>query len=155
MKTVMDAVNEFMGEWRIVYQDNDEQLALYLTSHNPRYPNDKKGEIYKGFTGFSEDKYLQVCTRKEFLAAVAECENNFGQCDYTYADHNIAWTHAPSKPLTPPDKLIDGKAYQFELNGLLALGFYGKNSESFFSCGNRVCGLSECDEIQPLTVEFK
>ena len=59
------------------------------------------------------------------------------------------------KPLTPPITLIDGKAYQFYIEGFLALGFYREDRKSFFSCGNKVCGLSEADEIQPLTVEVK
>ena len=77
---IMDAVSKLEGEWRIVNQDNDEQLALYQTSYNPEFPNDKKGDIHRGFTGFNEDKYLQICTREEFLATVAECENDFGMC---------------------------------------------------------------------------
>jgi hypothetical protein len=60
------------------------------------------------------------------------------------------------KPLTPPITLIDGKAYQFYIEGFLALGFYREDRKSFFSCGNKVCGLSEAvKNIQPLTVEVK
>jgi hypothetical protein len=131
MKTVMDAVNEFMGEWLVVRQDDDEQLALYLTSHNPEYSNDKEGEIYKGFTGFSEDKYLQVCTREEFLAAVAECENNFGQCDDTYADYNIAWTHAPIKPPVYTQEMAD-----HEIKPLVGMDVELVIFENLTSCGH-------------------
>jgi hypothetical protein len=62
------------------------------------------------------------------------------------------------KPLTPPITLIDGKAYQFELNGFVWLGFYDGDRNSFADrnvLGNKICGKGEPTNIKPLTVEVK
>jgi len=58
-------------------------------------------------------------------------------------------------PLTPPIELVDGKAYQFKLNGQL-IGFYRKDRKSFFTelhGGNKVCGENEPSTIQLLEVK--
>ena len=59
------------------------------------------------------------------------------------------------KPLTPPITLIDGKAYQFDVNGHKGVnGIYRKYNNSFYN----YLGDSEaldCINIQPLTVEVK
>tara|TARA_R110002124_G_scaffold109514_1_gene262323 strand:+ start:82 stop:669 length:588 start_codon:yes stop_codon:yes gene_type:complete len=62
------------------------------------------------------------------------------------------------EPLTPPIKLIDGKAYQFELDGIVCVGFYVLARNSFMDrtvAGNKICGKVEPNNIQPLTVEVK
>jgi len=62
------------------------------------------------------------------------------------------------KPLTPPIELIDGKAYQFELDGIVCVGFYVLARNSFMDrtvAGNKICGKVEPNNIQPLTVEVK
>ena len=58
------------------------------------------------------------------------------------------------KPLTPPITLIDGKAYQFEHDGLVWNGLYIKDGNSMlYSLGDPSVKL--CTNIQPLTVEKK
>jgi hypothetical protein len=102
MKTVMDAVNEFRGEWRIDCQGDDEQLALYQTEYSPEFPDSKKGELHKGFTGFLDDIYLQVCTRSEFLATVAECKTNFGRCTQSYEEYKRLYNSVMGKDTQAP-----------------------------------------------------
>ncbi|MFT6988196.1 MAG: hypothetical protein ACJASL_000156 [Paraglaciecola sp.] len=55
--------------------------------------------------------------------------------------------------ITPaPIELVDGAAYMFDINGVVALGFYREDRKSFFSCGNKVCGLAEATDIRLMTV---
>jgi hypothetical protein len=55
--------------------------------------------------------------------------------------------------ITPaPIELVDGAAYMFDINGFVALGFYREDRKSFFSCGNKVCGLAEATDIRLMTV---
>jgi len=60
------------------------------------------------------------------------------------------------KPLTPPIELIDGKAYQFELNAFIYTGFYAKARKSFMDrnvSGNKICSETEPSNIQLLEVK--
>ena len=247
MKTVIDAVNELRGDLsNSAKADCSKYLKYSLVT----------GAWLCSRSSIANHSYDDVCTTEEFLATVAECETNFGECEQSYSDYMSEWEYvqefklkstptytqemsnlgarltkkplfdvpiftqamadngvSPSvgmeficgdemandertvefkgvkvkvigvsamgkdkvitfcheslgvgcgiffsswvKPLTPPITLIDGKAYQFYIEGFLALGFYREDRKSFFSCGNKVCGLSEADEIQPLTVEVK
>jgi hypothetical protein len=55
--------------------------------------------------------------------------------------------------ITPaPDEFVDGAAYKFDINGFTALGFYHEDRKSFFSYGNKVCGLSEANDIRLMKV---
>lgn len=58
------------------------------------------------------------------------------------------------KPLTPPIKLIDGKAYQFEHNGIVWNGIYIK-SENSMLYSLRTAEVVFCTNIQLLTVGDK
>lgn len=58
------------------------------------------------------------------------------------------------KPLTPPVELIDGKAYQFEHNGIVWNGIYIKRENSMWY-SLRTAKVAFCTNIQPLTVGDK
>jgi len=64
------------------------------------------------------------------------------------------------KPLTPPIELIDGRAYQFDFEGDIhsfdsAIGIYDKTGAGAMWVNNKVFLVSQCTNIQPLTVEVK
>jgi hypothetical protein len=227
MKTVIDAVNEFEGEWPF-WSD----FMCQASARNMTFPDFQLRESHSFDVN---DNHTHTCTRKEFLATVAECETNFGKCKQSYHDYKIkfwvddilnipksvnhrcsySFTDKPTptytqamadngvspsvgmeclmdgtkiiyvvvlpadnegdliltpkdengnywqrlnvkniKPIKPPITLIDGKAYQFEHNGLVWNGLYIKGGNSMLcSLGNPNVNL--CTNIQPLTVEVK
>ena len=58
------------------------------------------------------------------------------------------------KPLTPPMTLIDGKAYQFDYRDIETCGVYSKDHNLLYSADS-IIDISDCTNIQPLTVEVK
>ena len=58
------------------------------------------------------------------------------------------------KPLNPPITLIDGEAYQFEVNGQIIKGCYNKFNTLLYSAHKEYLP-NLCTNIQPLTVEVK
>ena len=58
------------------------------------------------------------------------------------------------EPLAPPITLIDGKAYQFDIDSLVISGIYRKMDNKFYNY-NGDFGVEYCTNIQPLTVEVK
>ncbi len=87
MKTVLDAVIDFKGEWDEHKQGGNEQLALLMHTENPEFRDDIVGNIFKGYDGFNHEYYTKVCTRNEFNALVDELASNFGECDISYQKH--------------------------------------------------------------------
>lgn len=73
MKTVIDAVNEFKGEYEKSY-DDDYDRCILLAKKNHREDGDRwhKGIIYFGGMTFNEDVFKLVCTREEFNQCVDE-----------------------------------------------------------------------------------
>jgi len=71
MKTVIDAVNEFKGEYEKSY-DDDYDRCILLAKKNHREDGDRwhKGIIYFGGMTFNEDVFKLVCTREEFNQCV-------------------------------------------------------------------------------------
>ncbi len=66
-----------------------------------------------------------------------------------------AFIYSMFKPLTPPVKLVDGKAYQFDYDGSSAVGFAFEGA-TFVSRKDGECqgvNMSDCTNIKPLTVE--
>jgi hypothetical protein len=80
MKTVIDAVKELKGELNgaagVCYP---EDSYLFYALDGSHYIFDECKD--------TDGVYQYVCTRKEFLATVAECETNFGRCDISFSEH--------------------------------------------------------------------
>ena len=83
---------------------------------------------------------------------------NFGGEDVAvYAKGNSTGTSIASgfKPLTPPIKLIDGKAYQFTYGNTPTItGLYSKIHKQLQAIAGHY-DVRHCTNIQPLTVEVK
>ena len=102
MKTAIDAVNEKI--MNAVSKLEGELLnAVYANTHKSNY---KKSDVFLhkvltnmcdptpvgGFVIYSSDQTYRddvefICTTEEFLATVAECETNFGECDPISVSH--------------------------------------------------------------------
>ena len=78
MKKVIDAVNELKGEWV------DGRSYVYHSSNTNSMYRGKFDYTYQMHSGRGWDL---VCTAEEFIATVAECETNFGECDPINVSH--------------------------------------------------------------------
>jgi hypothetical protein len=82
MKTVIDAVNELKGDlnnsWKYKSGIDNFIFVKSDTGMIVAYP-----EMERGFP----DQFKYICTNKEFLATVAECETNFGKCNPINVSH--------------------------------------------------------------------
>ena len=58
------------------------------------------------------------------------------------------------KPLDPPIELLDGKAYQFDVDGDFMIGIY-QESQDHFDSATHITSSSRCTNIELLTVEIK
>jgi hypothetical protein len=104
MKTVIDAVKELKGELNgaagVCYP---EDSYLFYALDGSHYIFDECKD--------TDGVYQYVCTRKEFLATVAECETNFGECDInTVSAYLIALCDGDTTELEPTkdlDKELD------------------------------------------------
>ena len=73
MKTVMDAVNEFKGEWPYGEPSIVQQLS---TGNLDCWHEEDEDALNTG-------NFRMVCTRKEFNDLVSQLETNFGVCKLT------------------------------------------------------------------------
>jgi hypothetical protein len=90
MKTVMDAVNEFKAK---LSKHVNSTHTIYINPENDRwYFND----------GLCPVIGVKVCKRDEFLATVAECEANFGQCKQSYSDYKALYNSVMGKATQAP-----------------------------------------------------
>jgi hypothetical protein len=104
MKTIIDAVKELKGELNgaagVCYP---EDSYLFYALDGSHYIFDECKD--------TDGVYQYVCTRKEFLATVAECETNFGECDInTVSAYLIALCDGDTTELEPTkdlDKELD------------------------------------------------
>ena len=91
MKTVIDAVKELKGELNgaagVCYP---EDSYLFYALDGSHYIFDECKD--------TDGVYQYVCTRKEFLATVAECETNFGKCNISFSEHCTNETIRITKP---------------------------------------------------------
>jgi hypothetical protein len=83
MKTVIDkimnAVSKLKGDLDNVATPRHTDKYLYLCN-----------ESYFECLSFSDDiSWELICTTDEFLATVAECETNFGECEQSYSNYTI------------------------------------------------------------------
>ena len=125
MKTVMDAVNEFKGvpyDFHADWQEDTDSKHCYIeviTIDPNIIPNRCIGKIVNGGTKFNRMFNRLVCTRDEFLAAVAECETNFGKLtnkehlDYIYGRAN------KDKPINSKTETTPTYTQEMDDNGIL------------------------------------
>ena len=85
MKTVIDAVNEFKGEWPCSWL-----LMCQTNDLNKSHPNFK----IKESTGIDVNDYHDhLCTKQEFNDLVSQMETNFGKCKLPYAEYKSEWEY--------------------------------------------------------------
>ncbi len=79
MKTVLDAVIKFKGEWPF----SDDFMRT------PSSDNDvsEQGRLRTAKSKYTNEYWVNVCSRNEFNALVAELASNFGKCDISYQKH--------------------------------------------------------------------
>jgi hypothetical protein len=82
MKKVIDAVNEFKGEWKGV------RNYIYVGS---RYNRQNKSVFQFTYDSIDNDQWVPVSTRAQFNQCVEECETNFGK-SVNYEDYQLKRT---------------------------------------------------------------
>ena len=98
MKTVIDAVNEFKGEWPCGWGWMCQTSKLNVT-----YP---LGTIRESIYPDVNERHIHLCSKEEFLATVLECGTNFGEWPERYYQYKAKFKYmaAPTKDL---DKELD------------------------------------------------
>ena len=88
MKTIIDAVNEFKGEFPIDLESgvmvHEESLVLLCHTSHEKW---LKGFMYAGITGFSADYFDSTCNKSQFNDLVSQMETNFGECSDVAISH--------------------------------------------------------------------
>ena len=112
----------------------------------------------QAYTQEMADNGVQVEAGMKFATEaggyIAEYTNKKSVC---FTDENgflVTITRGYAKPLTPPITLIDGKAYQFDYRNIETCGVYSKDHNLLYSADS-IIDISDCTNIQPLTVEVK
>ena len=77
VKTTMDAVNEFKGEWSNAEYANVDVRFIFECIDN-KDTTCGIGSLVGDSKNNSPENYQQCCTREEFNQLVSECETNFG-----------------------------------------------------------------------------
>ena len=103
MKTVMDAVNEFKGEWPYGEPSIVQQLS---TGNLDCWHEEDEDALNTG-------NFRMVCTRKEFNDLVSQLETNFGVCKLTYAKYKRAVTKS-----TKELQVMDEESNQCKISNL-------------------------------------
>ncbi len=180
-KTVLDAVNEFKGEWPY--------------AEWPYICSPKKENTYIPYVAFEKssgsvnDMWFNVCSKEEFNQCAQECSDNFGAVPddkpaYTHdskfefhenlSEHTITSSNIlccaetgrvvavfynendlqAATGLIKKVELIDGKAYNFKAhkNRNSVDGFYSADEDEFVYLQGTVRSHNAL-EIKPLTVE--
>ena len=77
MKTILDAVNEFKGEWP--YSRNINRMIYCHTSYGRDFDlGDLSSYCTDDWSGLNKLNWREFCTIEEFNEQVKECSNNFG-----------------------------------------------------------------------------
>ena len=176
MKTTYDAVNEFKGDWAITDYDQFTDRVSQMKANF--------GKCEQSYSDYKVDYHLSPEPTLTYTQAMADngelpsvgmefIWRTWGEdvlCKMLGVHKDECWFDTKEgtklvtnitnlKPLTPPIKLIDGKAYQFELCfGDYRVGYYCSVRNSFFDGllkSHKICGKAEATNIQPLTVEVK
>ena len=210
MKTVIDAVNEFKGEWYgsedkvyicdtgvITDYDQFNDLVSQMETnfgkcipyaeYKTEYAHKEKviimlDELHKLidepqptpiFTKEMADNGVLPSVGMECLVLNTNCSNpKYIKALIKYVGDLVIYAYVENgercdnvktlkfKPVTPHIELIDGKAYQFDFEGDInsfdsAIGIYDKTSTGAMWVKNKVMLVSQCTNIQPLTVEVK
>ena len=197
MKTVIDAVNEFKGEWP--YHEADNMIYCKLS-----YSMYKLGAIESytcdEWSGLNTINWSALCSKDEFNQCVEEmskaewinpvtsptytqamcdagelpsagmecCYSSssmviWNKCTVIAYYDGFVWTsdngvrplaNTKFRPLTPPVKLIDGKAYQFKsrINKVLC-GVYQEDYDVLNVRQGQYFDVTAVSNIKPLTVE--
>ncbi len=105
MKNVIDAVNEFNGEFPMDLEggviDHEDSLVIFCPTTKNRWI---KGVMYNGITRFNKDFFTQVCTESEFNSEVTSLSHFAGEelfKEYLAADK------------TPLEKQVDYTSEEF------------------------------------------
>jgi hypothetical protein len=86
MKTAIDAVNELKGDYNCKDASNTcDQIIVAMKNFHGYSVGDI--EVGSGNRYDGRGSWRAICTFNEFLATVAECETNFGQCDPINVSH--------------------------------------------------------------------
>ena len=108
MKTVMDAVNEFKGEWKGV------KNHIYVGS---RYNGQNKGVFQFTYDSIGNDQWEPVSTRAEFNDLVSQLETNFGECKESYRGYKTQFEYMTNKS-TKELELMDEESNQCKISNL-------------------------------------
>tara|TARA_R110001632_G_scaffold231915_1_gene371439 strand:- start:94 stop:717 length:624 start_codon:yes stop_codon:yes gene_type:complete len=156
MKTVIDAVNEFKGEFlfSIDYLLYDRLSGKYCAVNYLITPD---GNGYQQL----------VCTKAQFLATVAECETNFGKCKQSYSDYKFDCHLSPEPILTYTQEMSDNGVlpiinneimYQYGITNYAKGTIKGVDGNQYWikaDCGGYVeCNISKLKPVTPpITLE--
>ena len=103
MKTVIDAVNEFKGDYNCKdVSDTCDQIIVAMKNFYGYSVGDI--EVGSGNRYDGRGPWRAICTIKEFLATVAECETNFGKCKQSYSDYKFDYHLHPALKRNKPTK---------------------------------------------------
>tara|TARA_R110000764_G_scaffold54926_1_gene119807 strand:+ start:7 stop:540 length:534 start_codon:yes stop_codon:yes gene_type:complete len=177
MKTTYDAVNEFKGDWAITDYDQFTDRVSQMKANF--------GKCEQSYSDYKVDYHLSPEPTLTYTQAMADngelpsvgmefIWRTWGEdvlCKMLGVHKDECWFDTKEgtklvtnitnlKPLTPPIKLIDGKAYQFDFKGDInsfdsAIGIYDKAGTGAMWVKNKVFLVSQCTNIQPLTAEAK
>ena len=119
MKTVIDAVNEFKGEW-----DYDKYIVVMGNFNDKLYFSQIPHIV-------DEDRHTLICSKAQFNDLVSQMETNFGRCKIGYSEHcsnesvrlqksdkelevmDIDWSKAPEDATHHINDLDDGSMTEF------------------------------------------
>lgn len=129
MKTVMDAVNEFKGEWPnpkfVAYKGNEPCVILSKTTVKLDGDSYEEGVMYIGGTKCSSDYFVVICIEKEFNDLVSQLETNFGESE-SIGKYNMRTFHEesllkslPEQPVFTQAMADNGKAYSQQKSVLM------------------------------------
>ena len=107
-KTIIDAVNEFKGEWPEPRFDayNDNEPCIVLSKDTVSLDGDSYEEdvMYTGGTKCSSAYFVVVCVEREFNDLVSQMETNFGKCSDVAVNH---WKKCTKVLLTKSTKELE------------------------------------------------
>tara|TARA_R110000772_G_scaffold220247_1_gene330770 strand:+ start:7 stop:840 length:834 start_codon:yes stop_codon:yes gene_type:complete len=127
MKTVIDAVNELKGDLKNTHEYGCEQYLSFCHWTGVWVTTD---------TNELTETHWEVCTNKEFLATVAECETNFGKCNInTVSAYLIALCNGDTTELEPTkdlDKELDVDIWKNAPEGATHLSMGSENFPAYY-----------------------
>ena len=120
MKTVIDAVNEFKGDWENAEYGEIDVRFIFECFNNKDVTN-SIGALVGDCENGSPENYREVCTRKQFNDLVSQMETNFGKCEQSYSDYVMAFVSMDDLNKSFSDKelevmdivLLMGNRYEF------------------------------------------